>query len=173
MATLLITPPGNAVHRDFFSVGGVDIPEDAEMEFSTAVGIVKVRPDFMFPHLALLEALPGSVPVGSVDLRIISATVPPSNVVPITVTAGPAPALRILQTGEAKTRPYTIAFVANPAIESASGVKFGPDPILTNRPGFQNLVLHGLRNLFQVTEDLLRQHDFHARVRIISIFDPT
>jgi hypothetical protein len=91
----------------------------------------------------------------------------------VAVTSGSPQTVRLLQAGAAKTRPYTIVFVANPAIESAVGSTFTPDPILTNRSGYHDIVKHSLHNLFGVAEDLLLQNNFHVQVRIVSIFDST
>ncbi len=168
-----IMPVGDAIHNDFYSLSGSDIPEDAVLEFSTAVGVVRVTPDFIRPHLALVERLPASLPLGASNLRVTSLSAAASNVVPVTVTAGPPQAVRLLQAGEAKARPYTIVFVANPGIESAVGSAFTADAILTNRSGYHNVVSHSFRNLFGVTEDILRHNDIDARMRLISIFDST
>ena len=70
-------------------------------------------------------------------------------------------------------RPFTIAFVANPAIESQAGGVFTADPILTNRTGYHAVVVHCLQNLFGVTEDVLRRNNIDAQMRIVSIFDST
>lgn len=37
------------VRDDFFTLSGADIPDDAVLEFTTAVGVVTVRPDFIRP----------------------------------------------------------------------------------------------------------------------------
>lgn len=168
-----ITPVGDAVHNDFYSIVGTDIPSDAVLEFGTLVGTVSVRPAFIRPHLALVERLPSSIPLGAATLRVTSPSTTPSNTVSITVTAGPLQAVRLIQPGEAKNFPYTIVFVANPGIQSALGATFTTDPILSNRLGYHNVVTHCFHNLFGVTEDLLRQNDIDSRMRLVSIFDPT
>lgn len=168
-----ITPVGNPITDDLYTVAGTDIPPDAVMEFTTAVGVVSVTPDFIRPHLALVERLPASVTPGPATLRMTSPSTPASNSLAVTVTAGAAQAVRLLQAGEAKLRPYTIVFVANPGIESATGATFHPDPILTNRQGFQAIVRHCFQNLFLVTEEFLRRDNIDARLRLLSIFDPT
>ena len=168
-----IMPVGDAIHNDFYSLLGSDIPDDAVLEFSTAVGVIRVTPDFIRPHLALVERLPASLPLGASNLQVISPSTTSSNVVPVTVTAGPPQTVRLLQAGEAKAKPYTIVFVANPGIESAVGATFTSDAILTNRSGYHDIVGHGFRNLFGVAEDILRHDDIDARIRLISIFDST
>jgi hypothetical protein len=168
-----ITPIGDPNHNDFYSVAGSDISPDAILEFDTVVGVVNVTPDFIRPHLALVERLPSSIPPGAATLRLTSPSGPSSNSVSVTVTAGPPQAVRLLQAGEAKARSYTIAFVANPGIQSAVGATFTSDPILSNRPGYHVVVGHSFRNLFGVAEDLLRQNNIDAQMRFVSIFDPT
>lgn len=168
-----ITPIGNPIHDDFFSLAGTDIPPDVTLEFSTAVGVVNVSPTFVRPHLALVARLPSSLPLGGATLCLTSPSAPASNVVSVTVTAGSPQTVRLLHAGEAKPQPYTIAFVANPAIESAMGAAFTVDPILTNRPGYHHVVGHCFQNLFGVVEDLLRQSDIDSRMRLVSIFDTT
>jgi hypothetical protein len=111
--------------------------------------------------------------VGPATLRLTSPTTPSSNVASVTVVAGTPQSMRLLYPGEAKPRPYTIAFVGNPGIESGTGAAFSADPVLTNRPAYHAVVGHCLHNLFGVAEDLLRQGDIDARMRLVSIFDPT
>jgi len=168
-----ITPIGDPIHHDFFSLAGADIPLDAVVEFSTAVGAITVTPTFVRPHFLFVARLPSSLPPGPATLRVTSASEPPSNPVSLTILAGPAQTVRLLQAGEAKARPYTIAFVANPGIQAAVGSTFTADEILTDRAGYHEIVGHSLRNLFGVTEDLLRTDDIDPRMRIVSIFDPT
>jgi hypothetical protein len=168
-----ITPVGQPIHQDFFTVSGSGIAADAVLEFNTPVGVVSVTPDFVSPDLALVERLPIGIPTGNVTLQMTSATMPASNSVTVTVAANPAQSVRLLQAGDNKARPYTIVFVANPGIEAASGGAFSADPILTDRSGFHRLVGHSFHNIFNVAEDLFKQNNFNSKVRIYSVFDPT
>jgi hypothetical protein len=168
-----ITTVGDTIHHDFYSVVGSDIPPDATLEFSTSVGVLNIAPTFIRPHLALVARLPSSLPLGAATLRLTSPSTPPSNTVSVTVLAGPAQTVRLLQAGEAKARPYTVVFIANPGIQAAVGSAFTADPILTNRPGYHSVVGHSFRNLFGVAEDLLRQGNIDARMRLVSVFDST
>lgn len=168
-----ITPVGNPIHDDFFSVVGTGIPDDAVFEFSTDVGIVQAIPTFVRPHLALVARLPTSIPTGAANLRLTSPTTAASNSISVTVAATPLQTVRQLQPGEPKPDPYSVVFVANPGIESTGGGSFTPDPILTNRPGYHSVVNHCLRNLFGVTEDLFRTANMDARMRFTSVFDTT
>ncbi|HKI16483.1 MAG TPA: hypothetical protein VKA15_01315 [Isosphaeraceae bacterium] len=168
-----ISPVGDPIHDDFYSVAGSGIPDDVVLEFNTSVGVVNVTPDFVRPHLALVGRLPTSIPVGGAMLRLTSPTASVSNLVSVTVSAGPPQPVRLLQAGDEKTRPYTIAFVANPGIEAAVGAIFSTDPVLANRPGYHNVVVHCFRNLFGIAEDILRQNAVDTRIRLVSIFDAT
>ncbi len=168
-----IIPVGQPIHQDFFTVSGSNIVPDAVLEFNTTVGVVTVTPDFVSPHLALVERLPSGVPTGNATLRLTSPGAPASNSAAVTVAAVAPQSVRMLQAGDNKERPYTIVFVANPAIEAASGGTFSSDPILTNRSGFHRVVGHSFHNLFGVVEDLCRRNDFDSRVRIYSVFDTT
>lgn len=170
---MIITPVGDPIHGDFFSVVGSDIANDAIMQFTTAVGIVNIVPTFVRPHMALVTRLPASLPLGAATLCLTSPTAPASNSVAVQVLSGPAQTVRFLQSGAAKAQPYTIAFVANPGIQAALGSTFTADPILTNRPGYHTIIGHSFQNLFGVAEDLLRQNNIDARMRLVSVFDPT
>ncbi len=168
-----ITSLADPIHDDFYSLVGRDIVPDAVLEFTTAAGVIDVNPDFVRPHLALVARLPTSLPVGPCDVRLKSSFTAPSNVVSVTVFAGPPQVVRLLQPGEVKPRPYTIVFVANPGIERRGGAGFVRDPILNNRPPYHDVVGHCFRNLFGVAEDLLTRGNFDARLRIVSVVDPT
>lgn len=171
---MTISPVGDPILDDFYPVAGSGIPAAAALKFTTRAGIVTAAPTFVPPpHLALVARLPSSLAVGAATLRLTSPTGPASNAVQVTVRGGPAQAVRVLQPGEAKARPYTVAFAANPGIESETGGTFTPDPVLTNRLGYHDIVGFCFRVLFGVAEDLLRQGDIDARMRLVSVFDPT
>ncbi|HEY0458609.1 MAG TPA: hypothetical protein VGC97_05605, partial [Pyrinomonadaceae bacterium] len=168
-----ITPVGPPIHQDFFTVSGGGFTDNAILEFNTTVGIIRVKPDYISPHLALVERLPVNIPTGNATLQMTAPGVPSSNSVAITVAAAPAQTVRMLQAGDTKERPYTIVFVANPAIEAVAGGSFSADPILTNRSGFHRVVGHSFHNIFNVAEDLFKQNNFDSRVRVYAVFDPT
>jgi hypothetical protein len=170
---MLITAVGDAIHDDFYSVEGAGLTDDVVLEFGTPLGVVVVIPQFIRPHLALVDRLPSSIPVGTADLRLVSSSGSASNVLSITVSGGSPQAVRLLQAGEAKSQPYTIAFVGNPGIEAAVGATFSADHVLMNRHGYQSVVAYCFRNLFGGAEDLFQKHTIESRIRLISIFDPT
>lgn len=170
---MIITSIGDPIHGDFFSVFGTNIPDDVRLEFTTNLGNISIIPNFVRPHLVLVSRLPSSLPLGAATLRLTSISGSASNSVNTTISSGSPQNVKILQPGENKTDPYTIVFIANPGIESASGSTFTPDPVLTNRPGYHNVVAHSFQNLFGVAEDLLRQNNIDSRMRLISIFDTT
>ncbi|MBV9925254.1 MAG: hypothetical protein JOZ96_09590 [Acidobacteria bacterium] len=170
---------GDAILDDFFTVTGSDIPPDVVLEFTTAAGVRQLPADFARPHLAYVESL-SSLPAGDATLRLTSQSAnAASNVVPVTVRAGPPPqAARLLHAGEDKPHPYTIAIVANPLIAShPQGVAaFRPDPILTAAPRFRRAVTRCLKGLFAgaedalVAEDVLRRDNIDARMRLVTVF---
>jgi len=167
-----ICPIGRAVHNDFYSVSGAGIPEDAELVFESDSVMVTVTPDLVRSHWVFVAELPSAIPVGRNMVRL-QAPGWSSDAVPVDVSAGPPATVRMLYSGASKSKPYTIAFVANPAIEAEAGGSFSADPVLTNRPGFHDAVAYCLRNLLTVTEGLLRQDDIDARIRFVAIFDST
>lgn len=166
-----ISPIGQAVHNDFYSVSGSGIPNDVEVVFDSALATVTVAPDFVRPHWVLLAALPDSIPVGLNRVRLQSSGWT-SDWVPIQVSASPQSTVRVLYSGQPKDRPYNIVFVANPGIQTTTGA-FVADPVLTHRDDYLAVVAYCLRNLMTVTEELLRQGNRDAQIRIVSIFDPT
>ncbi len=170
---MIITPVGDPIHGDFFSIVGSDISNDVSLEFTTNIGTINITPTFVRPHMVLVARLPSLLPLGTATLRLTSPSAPTSNSVTVTVLSGPAQAVRILQPGAIKAQPYTIIFVANPGIQAALGSTFSGDPILTNRSGYHNVVGHSFQNLFGVAEDLLRLNNIDARMRLVSVFDPT
>jgi hypothetical protein len=167
-----ICPIGMAIHNDFYSISGTGIPGDVEVVFESSAVTVAVTPDVVRPHLVFVAELPAAVPVGRNTVRL-QAPAWSSNAVPIEVLGGPRATVRTLYSGAPKTAPYTIAFVANPAIETEAGSSFSADPVLANRAGFHAAVRYSLRNLLTETEDLLRQANLDSNIRLISIFDET
>lgn len=164
-----ISPIGQAIHNDFYSVSGSGIPADAVLVFESPGSIVTVTPDLVRPHWVFVSELPPAVATGRNLVRLSSATFT-SNNVPVEVSSGPRLIKRVLFGGQPKTKPYTIVFVANPGIQTEAGGLIA-DPVLTNRPGFHSAVGYCLRNLFTVTEDLLRQGNLDAQLRLVTIFD--
>src|ERR1051325_4547897 len=166
-----ISPVGNAIHRDFYSIAGDGIPSNARVVFESDTATVTVTPDFVRPHLVLIADLPSSIPAGHNTVRLQAAGFD-TDAVPVWVQGGERKVVRVLYTGAAKDRPYTIAFVANPAIQTEAGA-FTADPVLTNRADYHSVVAYCLRNLLTVTEDLLRQSGWDGQIRFVSVFDRT
>lgn len=166
-----ICPVGHAVHNDFYSVTASAIPTDAQLVFDSVGMTVTVAPDLVRPHWVFVNELPAVIPVGR-NLVRLEAPGWTSDSVPVDVSSGPPVRARVLYTGAPKDRPYTIAFVANPAIETVAG-SFVADSVLTNRAGFQDVVGYCLRNLLTVTEDLVTQGDRDRQMRFFAIFDPS
>jgi hypothetical protein len=173
---LTVGPPaicaiGQPVQGDFFTVSGTGFTADATLVFTVGGVAVTVVPDMVRSHLLLVGRLPANIPVGRNLLSVQSAagTTPAA---PVDVSSGPATTVRVLHPGTPKTAPYTIVFVANPAILSEAGT-IGADPVLTDRPTYHAGVVYCMQNLFTQTEDVLRALDLDAGFRIVSIFDPT
>jgi len=166
-----ICPVDHAVHGDFYSVTGAEIPADAEMVFEGPATVVRVVPDLVRPHWVFVTALPAVVPIGRTLVRLEAAGWT-SDAVPVQVVSGPAVTARTLYPGAPKDRPYTIAFVADPAIETELGA-FVADPVLTDRPGFHDAVGFSLRSLLTLTENLIQQNDRDRHLRFVAVFDAT
>jgi hypothetical protein len=164
-----ISPLGDAIHNDFYSVTGSGIPADVRVVFDNSVSTITVTPDLVRPHWVLIASLPPSIPVGRNNVRLEGSGYT-SDWVPVDVSAGPAVTVRVLYTGQPKDQPYNVVFVANPAIRTEAGTLIA-DPVRTNRPSYQDTVGYALRNLLTVTEDLLRQGAWDAQFRFVSVFD--
>ena len=171
-----ISPCGPAVREDMYSVAGSGLPADARLVFDSATRTVEVAADMSRPHLVVVESLPTQIPLGPNTVQVVGTGFA-SDAVPISVGAGPAPAVRVLYGGRATTNPFTIAFIASPAILGLASSPGGPrplvaDPILGDRTAFLSIVTFALQNLFTITEELLRHDDMDSRMRLVLIFDP-
>jgi hypothetical protein len=86
------------------------------------------------------------------------------------------PVVQVLQTGDmSKTDPFTIIFVANPAVEAPwnSGT-FMTDPIMSDQQAFDDCVRYAcdclLGNLPGQIEGLLADPEIGPKIRIVSVF---
>jgi hypothetical protein len=165
------TAVGDAIHNDFFVVTGSGFADDLLLLFETAIGTVPVQPDVVRPYMGFVARLPASVPTGPHWLRLQYGGTTTTDRIPVEVTAGLPYTVRVLYSGKPKAYPYTIVFVANPAIESQAGGTFSADPVLTDRAGYHGAVAHFLQNILRETEDLLRAADIDAQMRLVSVFD--
>lgn len=168
---LAICAIGQPIHDDFFAVSGAGFHADSTLVFTTGGASINVVPDVVRPHLLFVGRLPANIPVGRNQLFVQSAAGATSTV-PVDVSSGPATTVRVLHPGAPKNAPYTIVFVANPAIRSEAGI-ISSDPVLTNRPTYHGGVVYCMQNLFTQLEDILTLQGSDARFRIVSIFDPT
>lgn len=166
-----ISPLGDAIHGDFYSISGTRIPANVQIEFATSSGVVSVTPSIVRPHLVFVAQLPNTIPLGRNTVRLRSPSWN-SDTVSVKVFAGQPKLIRVIYPGRPVTRPYTIAFIANPAVEAATGGTFSADPVLLNPPAYHLAIDFCLRNLFTVTEDLLIEGDLDAHIRIVSLFLP-
>lgn len=167
-----ISPIGPAIRGDFYAISGNGIPTDAVMVFETPATIITVTPEVRRPHWVFVSQLPNALPLGRLTVRL-QGTGYASQAVPIDVTADPRLRVRTIYPGAPKADPYTIAFVANPAIEAVTGGTVSADPVLTNRNGYHAALRDCVRNFFTVTEDLLRRGNRDRGMRIVSVFDET
>lgn len=165
-----ISPVGHAIRKDFYSVTGSGFPDDVEITFESEWISVTVVPDLVRPHWIFLAELPGSVALGRCHVRLKGQNFN-SDAVPIDVYPGPRKHVRVLYPGAPKGDAFTVALVANPILEVEEGGKFIADPIVTDRPGFHDVVTYALTNLLTEAENLLRQEDIDAYIRFVAIFD--
>jgi len=170
LTELDISPVGHAILRDFYSITGSGIPDDVELVFETDTTLVTIVPDMVRPHWVFVAELPTSVPLGRGHVSL-QAPGYQSDAVPVDVVDRPRQTVRSLYPGAPKGNPYTIAFVANPMLETEQGDQFMADPVIADRAGFHDVVAHALNNLLTLPEDLLRQDDLDAQMRFVSVFD--
>lgn len=168
---LAICAIGQPIHGDFFAVSGAGFHADSTLVFTMGGASINVAPDVVRPQLLFVGRLPTNIPIGRNQLFVQSAA-GATSAVPVDVSSSPATTVRVLHPGAPKTAPYTIVFVANPAIRSEAGV-IGSDPVLTNRPTYHEGVVYCMQNLFTQLEDVLTAQGLDAGFRIVSIFDPT
>jgi hypothetical protein len=166
-----ISPVGPVVRDDFLGVTGTGIPSDAQVVFQSTGVSVTITPDLVRPHWVFVSRLPAAVPPGRNTVRL-QASGWSSDEISVEVSAGARTTVRTLYGGTPKDSPYTIVFVANPAIETEGGSVVA-DPVLGDRAGYHAAVRYCLRNLFTVTEDVLRQGDMDRHIRVVSVFDAT
>lgn len=166
-----ISPTGPAVHSDFYSIAGKNIPQNAKIVFDSSALTVTITPDLVRPHWVYIEDLDKSIPVGRNTVRL-EAPGWSSDEVPVEVYSNPSRTVRTLYTGAPKGDAYTVALIGNPSIESTGGT-FSTDPVMTNFPAFRSTVSFCLTNLLTVAEDLLRQDDIDRMIRFVTVFDTT
>src|SRR5437764_7876609 len=88
-----------------------------------------------------------------------------------------ATVITLLQPGDTtKPNPYTVAIIANPALETTTGSGvFVPDPVLGDRPGFDLAAQYVFDVLFgrlpAQAERLLADPKLGPRIRVIKFWD--
>lgn len=169
-AGLEIAPNDQPVHEDFFAVTGNGFPQDAQLVFDSDTATVIITPDLVRPHLLLITSLSTAVPVGWNDLTVASSA-GVSAPFPVDVSAEPRYIKRVFTAGTPKDYPFTLAVVANGAIDRDGSVDLYSDPILGDRAGYHDIVNYAMKNIFAVDEDFLRPDDRDAEMRIVSVFD--
>jgi hypothetical protein len=165
--------PSRAVLNDFFSISGATLPNDTVVEFDGPSAIITVTPDIVRPDWVLLAQLPSSIAAVRQTVRLRSpSTGWSSDAVPIDVSSGVPEFVRRLYTGAPKNSPYTIAFIACPAIRTSAGT-LGADPVTSNRSSFHSAVSFTVDNLLRSTEDVLRKDGLERNIQFVSLFDDT
>ena len=143
------------------------------VEFDGPVNVVTVTPDIVRPDWILVAQLPASIPSLRHAVRLRSpSTGWSSDRVPVDVSPGPPEFVRRLYTGAPKDAPYTIAFIACPAIRTFAG-SLKADPIVSNRPWFHTAVALAVDNLLLSAEDILRAGGLDRNIQFACIFDGT
>jgi hypothetical protein len=166
-----ISPIGPAVHGDFYSVSAGNIPTNANVVFETPATTVTIVPDLRRPEWVLIERLPASIPEGAATVHL-AAPGWESERVPVQVSAGTPEVRRTLFPGRPNAQPpYTFVFAATPGLEAETGGGVSADPVLGDRPNYHDVVRACLANLLTVTEPMLRDENFEANIRFVSIFD--
>ena len=94
-----------------------------------------------------------------------------SSRIPVEVLAVSPSPTRVLYPGRPVERPFTIAFVANPAIKTTRG-EIIPDPVLTQLDRFAETVVGSLKTLLTLDEDLLRRDGLETLIRFVVVVDP-
>ena len=165
-----IAPNDQPVHEDFFAVTGTDFPDDAQLVFDSDTATVVITPDLVRPHLLLVTSLSTSVPVGWNTLTVTSSA-QNSKPFPVDVSNEPRYIKRVFNSGTPKEFPFTLAIVANGAIDRDGTLNLYSDPVLGDRIGYHAIVDYAMNNIFAVDEDFLRPDDRDAEMRVLSIFD--
>lgn len=168
-----LTPFGPAVHGECLGFGADLFPTGAVAVFRSPEGQVhdRLRPDLLRPHWLLLETLPTAIPPGECQVFVEGDRGWRSSVVALRVSAVGASPTRVLHPGRPSERPFTVAFVANPAIKTTRG-EIVPDPVLTQLPRFTRTVSESLKTLLTREEDLLRREGLETLIRFVTVCDP-
>jgi hypothetical protein len=169
-APLEIAPNDQPVHEDFFAVTGQDFPDDAQLVFDSSTATVVVTPDLVRPHLLLVSSLSAAVPLGWNTLWVTSSA-GDTEPFPVEVTDEPQYLKRVFTSGAPKEAPFTLAIVANGAIDRDGTLNLYADPVLGDRAGYHAITAYAMSNIFATGEDFLRPNDRDAEMRIVSVFD--
>ena len=154
---------------DFLVVAGHDFQPGCRVVVApSGAAAVRLRPRTVLPHLLLVAQLPATVPLGAADIAVDRPDGTRTESVNINVQA--AAADRVLWTGSTTSvPPYTLLFLANPAVERRNGTVVR-DPIQTARPAYHRAVADAIGHLFGGSESLLLP--YAADIWIVSRFAP-
>lgn len=164
---------GPAVHGHPLGFGAQGLPERAAVVFESPDGrlLDKLRPDLVRPSWLLLERLPTSIPLGRCEVFVEGEPGWKSSRIPVDVSAVSRSPTRVLYPGRQAEQPFTIAFVANPAIKNVRG-EIVRDPVLAQLPRFFETMMRSLKSLLTLDEDLLRRDGLETLIRFVVVVDP-
>lgn len=168
-----LTVFGPAVRGEPLGFGAVAFPEGAEVVFESPDGrlLDRLPPDLLRPHWLLLKMLPTSIPLGRSEVFVDGAGGWKSSRIQVQVSpVSPSPT-RVLCPGPPAAHPFTIAFVANPAIKNTRG-EIVRDPVLAQLPRLFETIVGSLRTLLTLDEDLLRCGGLETLIRFVVVLDP-
>jgi hypothetical protein len=167
---LEVAPNDQPVHNDFYAVAGQGFPDDAKLQFDSDAATVTVTPDLVRPHLLFVASLSDLVPIGRNSLTVISSA-GTSAAIDVEVSDEPLYLKRVFCSGAPKQYPFTLALVANGAIDRDGSLDLYADTVLGNRAGYHAIAAYAMGNIFAVDEDFLRRDGRDAEMRIFSVFD--
>jgi hypothetical protein len=164
---------GPAVRGDLLGFGGDQFPTDATVVFQLQGQLLdRLRPDLVRPHWLLVKSLPATIPLGDSEVYVEGGQGWATEPIAVRVLPERPNPVRVLYPGRPVEWPFTIAFVANPAISTARG-EIIPDPVLTQLPRFAATVTASLNTLLTLDEDLLRHGGLERLIRFAVVLDPT
>jgi hypothetical protein len=169
-----ITTDATALLDDLFVVRGDRFARGSVIVFTAGEQTKEITPAAVLPHLLVVPALPTTpdMPRGPVQCRVRRAGGALTEPVSVTIQTGAVPqGAKVLVPGAQHANPYTIAFVANPAVLTGGG-SFRTDGITGQRALFNGAVAAALRALFGSAETLLHPYAGEVRVVLTFVADP-
>lgn len=152
---------------------GHSIPEEASVWLRKHGSRVQLKADVVLGDWVFIPQIPEWIQPGGYEVSLEwgrSKRIGVPLRISLVDPKGPGgPQVEVVRAGEPKARPYTIAFVGNPAV-ICDGGRVMPDPMLGKPSEFYSAVGYCLNSLFMLPETLLRTKNFVRNVRIVVIF---